>query len=88
VRRYRPDHHVDRTKEIERNLLTPQIDDPELVTHYWEIYDRRRRLKRLSDFASSSEADVASSRATASRTASALPAGDGFGLLAIAYAAK
>jgi serine/threonine protein kinase len=42
----------DRSEDVERNLLTPRIDDPELGTHYWEIYDRRRRLKRLADFAS------------------------------------
>ena len=42
---------LDRTDSVERSLLTPRIDDQELSVNYWEIYDRRRRLKRLSDFA-------------------------------------
>jgi hypothetical protein len=41
----------DRNESIERSLLTPRIEDPHLSFNYWEIYDRRRRLKRLSDFA-------------------------------------
>lgn len=41
----------DRSEEAEQVLLTPKIDDPERGVHYWEIYDRRRRLQRLSHFA-------------------------------------
>jgi serine/threonine protein kinase len=41
----------DRSERVEQSLLTPRIDDPELGVNYWEIYDRRRRLKRLSEFA-------------------------------------
>lgn len=41
----------DRSERVEQSLLTPRIDDPNLGVNYWEIYDRRRRLKRLSEFA-------------------------------------
>lgn len=41
----------DRNERLEQTLLTPRIDDPQLSVNYWEIYDRRRRLKRLADFA-------------------------------------
>ncbi|WP_434725290.1 AAA domain-containing protein [Mesorhizobium sp. RIZ17] len=41
----------DRSDSIDRNLLTPRLEDPDRSVHYWEIYDRRPRLKRLSDFA-------------------------------------
>ncbi len=40
----------DRNEEAERTLLTPKIDDPERGVQYWEIYDRRRRMQRLSLF--------------------------------------
>ncbi|WP_287267166.1 AAA domain-containing protein [Mesorhizobium sp.] len=43
----------DRDEEIERTLLTPKLDDSERGPQYWEIYDRRRRMQRLSDFAAS-----------------------------------
>jgi serine/threonine protein kinase len=42
----------DRDEELERNLLTPKLDEIERSVNYWEIYDRRRRMQRLSDFAS------------------------------------
>lgn len=41
----------DRSEEAEQTLLTPKIDDPDRGVHYWEIYDRRRRLQRLALFA-------------------------------------
>jgi len=40
----------DRDGEIERSLLTPRLEDPERSVHYWEIYDRRRRMQRLGEF--------------------------------------
>lgn len=40
----------DRNEEVDRTLLTPKIDDPERSVHYWEVYDRRRRMQRLSLF--------------------------------------
>lgn len=40
----------DRGDEIDRVLLAPRLDDGERGVQYWEIYDRRRRLKRLKEF--------------------------------------
>lgn len=40
----------ERDGEIERSLLTPRLEDPDRSVHYWEIYDRRRRMQRLSEF--------------------------------------
>lgn len=40
----------DRGDEIDRVLLAPRPDDGERGVQYWEIYDRRRRLKRLKEF--------------------------------------
>lgn len=39
----------DRGDEIDRVLLAPRLDG-ERGVQYWEIYDRRRRLKRLKEF--------------------------------------
>ncbi|WP_018858500.1 AAA domain-containing protein [Rhizobium sp. 42MFCr.1] len=41
----------DRSETIERSLLTPRVDDPDRGVDYWEVYDRRRRMKRLGEFA-------------------------------------
>ncbi|MGU3452414.1 AAA domain-containing protein [Methylobacterium fujisawaense] len=41
----------DRGEDIENVLLAPRFDEPEQGIGYWEIYDRRRRLRRLSEFA-------------------------------------
>ena len=62
----------DRSEDVECNLLTPRIDDPELGVYYWEIYDRRRRLKRLSDFASTETNQRAYRTRTATHIGSAL----------------
>ncbi|RWJ74639.1 MAG: hypothetical protein EOR35_31275 [Mesorhizobium sp.] len=43
----------DRGDDIERILLTPKLEEPERSVRYWEVYDRRRRMLRLSDFAAS-----------------------------------
>ena len=40
----------DRNPDIETLLLRPRVDDAERSVGYWEIFDRRRQLKRLSDF--------------------------------------
>ncbi|TIQ16864.1 MAG: hypothetical protein E5X51_33195 [Mesorhizobium sp.] len=40
----------DRDQELERTLLTPRLDDPDRGVNYWEIYDRRRRMRRLNEF--------------------------------------
>ncbi|WP_190233796.1 AAA domain-containing protein [Mesorhizobium sp. M4B.F.Ca.ET.058.02.1.1] len=48
----------DRDQDLERTLLTPRLDDPDHSVNYWEIYDRRRRMRRLNEF-SISEASSA-----------------------------
>jgi hypothetical protein len=42
----------DRDPDVESSLLPPKLHDSEQSVSYWEIYDRRRRMRRLSDFAS------------------------------------
>lgn len=41
----------DRSDVAEKAMLTPRVDDHEEGVSYWEIFDRRKRMKRLSDFA-------------------------------------
>ncbi|MEZ5954047.1 MAG: AAA domain-containing protein [Hyphomonas sp.] len=41
----------DRSEQVEQTLLPPKLEDPERGVQYWEIYDRRRRMHRLSAFA-------------------------------------
>ena len=41
----------DRDHDLERSLLPPKIEDNDASVHYWDIYDRRRLMQRLSDFA-------------------------------------
>ncbi|MER8499468.1 AAA domain-containing protein [Mesorhizobium sp. M1142] len=48
----------DRDQDLERTLLTPRLDDPERGVKYWEIYDRRRRMRRLNEFAVSDAATL------------------------------
>jgi hypothetical protein len=43
----------DRNEDCENWLLVPKAADPNQSVSYWEVYDRRRRLKRLRDFISS-----------------------------------
>ena len=40
----------DRNDQFESSILVPKAADPDLGVGFWEIYDRRRRLKRLSEF--------------------------------------
>lgn len=40
----------DRSSAAEQTLLPPKIDDPERGVHYWEVFDRRRRMQRLRVF--------------------------------------
>jgi serine/threonine protein kinase len=42
---------LDRDQDFERTLLTPRLDDPDRGVRYWEIFDRRRRMARLKDYA-------------------------------------
>lgn len=48
----------DRDQDLERTLLTPRLDDPERGVNYWEIYDRRRRMRRLNEFSISDAATL------------------------------
>ncbi|KJC58417.1 hypothetical protein UP10_26150 [Bradyrhizobium sp. LTSPM299] len=43
----------DRNEDCESWILVPKAADPNQGVNYWEVYDRRRRLKRLRDFISS-----------------------------------
>lgn len=40
----------DRSPECETSVLQPRVDDPEKGVGYWEIFEKRRRLKRLGEF--------------------------------------
>lgn len=40
----------DRSEACENAILQPRADDPDRGVAYWEVYDRRQRLKRLTDF--------------------------------------
>lgn len=39
----------DRNPDCESGILQPKVDDVEKGVEYWEVFDRRRRLQRLSD---------------------------------------
>src|SRR5262249_54464129 len=41
---------LDRNPEIEQMTLRPKAADPERGIRYWEIFERRRQLKRLAQF--------------------------------------
>ncbi|MDX1146843.1 AAA family ATPase [Sinorhizobium medicae] len=42
----------DRSESLEKYILAPKTDDPSSGVRYWEIYDRRKKLKRLFDWVS------------------------------------
>ncbi|WP_238123135.1 MULTISPECIES: AAA domain-containing protein [unclassified Xanthobacter] len=48
----------DRSEDCENWILVPKAADPNQSVNYWEVYDRRRRLKRLRDFVSSEAANL------------------------------
>lgn len=48
----------DRNEDFENWILVPKAADPNRGVSYWEVYDRRRRLKRLRDFVSSEAANL------------------------------
>lgn len=48
----------DRNEDCENWILVPKAADPNRSVNYWEVYDRRRRLKRLRDFISSEGANL------------------------------
>lgn len=43
----------DRNEDCENWILVPKAADSNRGVNYWEVYDRRRRLKRLRDFIAS-----------------------------------
>ncbi|MVS98872.1 AAA domain-containing protein [Devosia marina] len=43
----------DRGEACENAILHPRAEDPERGVAYWEIFDRRQRLRRLSEFVTS-----------------------------------
>lgn len=50
----------DRNEDCENWLLVPRAADPNQSVSYWEVYDRRRRLKRLREFVSSEGGNLSS----------------------------
>lgn len=40
----------DRNEDCARAVLQPKAEDQERTPEYWEVYDQRRRMKRLSEF--------------------------------------
>lgn len=42
----------DRNPDCESAILQPKVDDPDKGVEYWEVFERRRRLQRLSDLSS------------------------------------
>lgn len=48
----------DRSEECEHAILQPKAEDPDRGVSHWEVYDRRRRMKRLVDFATTETAEL------------------------------
>lgn len=44
------DYLCDRSDECEAAILLPKAHDPDRGVGYWEIYDRRKRMKRMTEF--------------------------------------
>lgn len=40
----------DRNEDCAKAVLQPKAEDQERAPEYWEVYDQRRRMKRLSEF--------------------------------------
>lgn len=40
----------DRSDSLDRYVLAPRTDDATMGVQYWEVYDRRKRMKRLFDW--------------------------------------
>lgn len=41
---------LDRQPELETALIRPRVSDPDKGIHYWEVFERRRQLRRLREF--------------------------------------
>lgn len=48
----------DRCEQCDSVLINGKTRDPNFGVRYWEVYERRRRLHRLTDFASTELADL------------------------------
>src|SRR3546814_16266192 len=48
----------DRSDDCENVIIDGRARDPDYGTQYWEVYDRRRRLHRLLDFAGTELNDI------------------------------
>lgn len=48
----------DRGEACENAILQPRAEDPERGVAYWEVYDRRQRLRRLSEFVTAEATDL------------------------------
>lgn len=48
----------DRCEQCDNVIIDCKTRDPNFGVRYWEVYDRRRRLHRLADFASTELADL------------------------------
>lgn len=48
----------DRSEHCDSVIVASKTRDPDFGVRYWEVYDRRRRLHRLTDFASTELADL------------------------------
>lgn len=40
----------DRNEDCAKAVLQPKAEDQERAPEFWEVYDQRRRMKRLSEF--------------------------------------
>ncbi len=41
---------IDRLPDLETVLIRPRVSDPNKGIHYWEVFEKRRQLRRLADF--------------------------------------
>lgn len=49
---------VDRQPDLESVLIHPKVSDFNKGVHYWEVFERRRQLKRLREFLASHSEDL------------------------------
>jgi serine/threonine protein kinase len=52
----------DRSEACENAILHPRAEDPERGVAYWEVFDRRQRLRRLSEFVTSENSHLQKDR--------------------------
>ena len=52
---------IDRQPDLESVLIRPKIADPDKGIHYWEVFERRRQLRRLSEFLASHSDELTTS---------------------------